>query len=126
MAYYAYAITLDKLSRPDEAIAAYRQAVRLVPDYDMAHNNLGAALLERGDADEAIAEYRLALSLNPSNRFAPGGLADALRQKGDLDGALAEFRVLSVILRSCEPALAASPSPISEWRWESARPLSRA
>ena len=42
----------------DEAIAEYREAIRLKPDYADAHYNLGIALATRGKLDEAIAEYR--------------------------------------------------------------------
>ncbi|MFO0957310.1 MAG: tetratricopeptide repeat protein [Isosphaeraceae bacterium] len=31
------------------AIASYREAIRLKPDYALAHNNLGATLKDAGD-----------------------------------------------------------------------------
>ena len=39
----------------DEAIAEYREAIRLKPDDAEAHNNLGIALHDQGKLDEAIA-----------------------------------------------------------------------
>ena len=40
----------------DGAVAEYREALRLNPNNAAAHNNLGAALGEKGDWDGAIAE----------------------------------------------------------------------
>ena len=50
----------------DGAIAEYREALRLNPNDDEAHFNLGVALGKKGDWDGAIAEYREALRLNPN------------------------------------------------------------
>ena len=52
-------------SKHDEAIAEYREAIRLKPDFAEAHNNLGNALQAKGKLDEAIAEYREAIRLKP-------------------------------------------------------------
>ena len=49
----------------DEAIAEYREAIRLKPDYAEAHDNLGIALEARAKLDEAIAAYREAIRLKP-------------------------------------------------------------
>ena len=49
----------------DGAIAEYREALRLKPDYANVHNNLGVALKGKGGLDGAIAEYREALRLKP-------------------------------------------------------------
>ena len=46
------------LGRLDEAVAAYRRAVALGPDFADAHNNLGTALQELGDLEAAEAAYR--------------------------------------------------------------------
>ena len=40
----------------DGAIAEYREALRLNPNNDMAHYNLGLALEHKGDWDGAMAE----------------------------------------------------------------------
>ena len=49
----------------DEAVACYRRALELKPDYAEAHNNLGNALKDQGKLDEAVACYRRALELKP-------------------------------------------------------------
>ena len=48
-----------------EAIAQYRTAIALSPDYPDAHNNLASVLVESGRPGEAIAEFRKALALKP-------------------------------------------------------------
>ena len=42
----------------DEAIAAFRQAITLKPNYAEAYSNLGIVLYDKGQLDEAIAAYR--------------------------------------------------------------------
>lgn len=44
------------------AIAHYRDAIRLRPEFGLAHYDLGAALARRGDRAGAAAEFRLALA----------------------------------------------------------------
>jgi tetratricopeptide (TPR) repeat protein len=76
----------------DGAIAEYRAAIRLNPNYAEAHHNLGNALRSKGDQDGAIAEYRIAIQLKPDFPEAHSSLGVALKVKGDLDGAIAEYR----------------------------------
>jgi Flp pilus assembly protein TadD len=70
----------------DAAIAEYRQASRLKPEFPEAHYNLGLALRHKGDLDEAIAEYRQALRLKADFLDAHNNLVIALRLKGGMDG----------------------------------------
>ncbi len=63
---------------PPTALVEFRETLRLNPASDMAHNNLGYALLETGDLPGAIAEFQEALRLNPGNPFARKNLADVL------------------------------------------------
>ena len=49
----------------DEAVASYRQALTLKPDYAEVHFNLGNTLNDQGKLDEAVASYRQALTLKP-------------------------------------------------------------
>jgi Tfp pilus assembly protein PilF len=48
-----------------ESIAALRRAIAIYPDYLMAHNDLGAQLLEQGQLDEAAAECQVAIKIDP-------------------------------------------------------------
>jgi Flp pilus assembly protein TadD len=53
---------LFRLGRTDEAIAQYREALRLFPGYSGAHFNLGQALSSLGRFAEADAEFAAARS----------------------------------------------------------------
>jgi serine/threonine protein kinase/Flp pilus assembly protein TadD len=75
----------------DEAIATFREAIRLNKDFAHAHNNLGAALHQKGKADEAIAAFQEALRLQKDMPLAHYNLGVVLSDKGRLDEAIAEY-----------------------------------
>ena len=69
----------------DEAVAEYREAIRLKPDLASAHVNLGTILCDvKHDYDGAIAEFRDAIRLKPDRAEAHYNLGDALRAQGKL------------------------------------------
>ena len=76
----------------DEAIACYRRALELRPDFAAGHNNLGNALKNQGKLDEAIACYRRALELKPDYAEAHNNLGNAFKNQGKLDEAIACYR----------------------------------
>lgn len=53
-------VILEQLDRLDEAIAAYREALRQDPRFDQARKNLNAALADRAPAGPAARRARLA------------------------------------------------------------------
>jgi len=55
-----------KEGKPEEAVAYLRKAIALYPHYLMAHNDLGAQLLDLGKLDESETELRLALEIDPA------------------------------------------------------------
>jgi Tfp pilus assembly protein PilF len=71
-----------------QAVAQYRRATTLSPEYPDAHNNLAAALTQSGRPDEAIGEFEKALALKPDFAEAHAGLGGILAQKGRLDEAI--------------------------------------
>ena len=76
----------------DEAIAHYQKALQIKPDYAEAHNNLGNALLQKGQVDEAMAHYQKALQINPDYAEAHNNLGNALLQKGRVDEAITHYQ----------------------------------
>ena len=72
------ALPLPHQGKLDEAIADYREAIRLKPDYLEAHSNLGVALASQGKPEEAIAECREAIRLKPGLAEAHSNLGFAL------------------------------------------------
>lgn len=63
--------------RLDEAIRHLEEAVRIAPDFALAHYHLGNVRFLKRDIDRAVAQFERALAVNP--RFAP-----ALRNLGKL------------------------------------------
>ena len=57
-----------------------------------AHNNLGNALVGKGDLDRAVVEFREGIRLSPDLALLHDGLGHALFAKGDMEGAAAESR----------------------------------
>jgi tetratricopeptide (TPR) repeat protein len=68
----------DLLSRRDPAgaEAAFRQAIELQPELEMAHRGLGMALRARGQDEAAVRELEVATRLDPSDADAHYELAD--------------------------------------------------
>jgi tetratricopeptide (TPR) repeat protein len=84
-------IALKNQGKLDEAVAAYRQALRIKPDLAEANSNLGNALRDQGKLDEAVTTYRDAIRIKPDLGEAHFNLGNALRDQGKLDEALASY-----------------------------------
>ena len=82
---------LDKGAK-EQAIAHFRKAVEIKPDYAKARNNLGVALFEDGAKDEAVDQYHKVLEFKPDDAEARSNLGAALFEKGDRDEAIAQYR----------------------------------
>ncbi|MGN6572711.1 MAG: tetratricopeptide repeat protein, partial [Pseudolabrys sp.] len=73
---------LHALSRSDEAIASFDQALKQKSKFAEAHNNRGAVLSALGRQDEAIEALRKAVALKPDYADAHYNLGSALRELG--------------------------------------------
>lgn len=80
--------------RDDAAIAEYRKAIELEPNYPIAHLNIGLLLAkpERGRYAEAIQHYREALRLKPDLHETHIAMGNALLATGDRTGAIGHYR----------------------------------
>ena len=67
MAHNNLGIALLQRGRANEAMAEYREALRIRSDDVTAHLNLGNVLQQRGQLDQAVAHYQAALK-NPARR----------------------------------------------------------
>lgn len=74
------------------ALSATNTVLRVNPNNDNVHVNLGLTLDNKGDLEAAIKEYREALRLNQGNDLAHYNLAMALDDKGELEEAIGEYR----------------------------------
>ncbi len=86
-------VALQADEQLDEAMAHYRRAIDLRPDYAPAYSNLGTAQRARGQFDEAISTYEHALRLQPDYPDAHYNLANALLDKGRAGDAARHFEV---------------------------------
>ncbi|HVX15359.1 MAG TPA: tetratricopeptide repeat protein [Pirellulales bacterium] len=87
-AWFEEGLELEDRERPAEAVAAYREAIRLAPDDPVLHFNLGNALLACHETDEAAEQFRRAVSCDPCYVEAWNNLGNVLDEGGDFDGAI--------------------------------------
>jgi tetratricopeptide (TPR) repeat protein len=59
----------------------------------IAHNNLGDALLRKGNVDEAVVQFQQALQINPAYAEAYNNLGDALLRKGNVNEAITDYQL---------------------------------
>lgn len=84
---------LRETGRFDEALAAYREALRLRPDdYPDAHNNIGMLLLQKGQPEEAERHFRQAVEIQPLHHLAHNNLGNVYLQSGRVEPAIASYQ----------------------------------
>ena len=83
-------MALHETGRVDEAMAEFREAIRIDPDFAIGHYNLGVALKEQGKLDEAIVEYRAAIRIDPDDAYAHENLDIALEEQARRNEAIDE------------------------------------
>jgi len=87
-----YRAPLQRNDELDQAVEAYRAALRLKPDDPQTHNNLGSALEAQGHFAEAVACYQTALRLKPRYAEALFNLGNAYGAQALLDEAVTAYR----------------------------------
>ena len=81
----------------------WTHALACTSDNFIAHNNLGNALLQKGNVEEAIAHFQKALQIYPDYAGAHNNLGNALIKKGSVDEAIAHYqRALQITPDSAE------------------------
>src|SRR5437867_469923 len=76
------------------AVAQFREAIRLQPDYAAPRILMGASLLALGKVEEAIRELEGAVKLQPREPLARLQLGKAYQQADNLMGVVDQFQVL--------------------------------
>jgi tetratricopeptide (TPR) repeat protein len=91
-AYYALGLTYRDWGKPDEEIQAYKQAIRLKPDYASAYERLGARYLRSRKYAEAIEVFRQLALLKPGDASPPNSMGEAYLELNRLNDAVEAFR----------------------------------
>jgi tetratricopeptide (TPR) repeat protein len=90
---YTYlANAYDAEGRIDDAIASAQEALKIDPEYGMAHYNLGNFYARKGLLDEAMQEYTKAAKAYPRFIDPRGNLANILTMKRDFGRAIREYQ----------------------------------
>lgn len=88
-----------------DALDAYKEFVKAVPEYAPGYIGLGQALAANNDFDSAIKAYQKALRIDPDDANAHYNLGVALFYKADREGARKEFEAAKA-LEPDDPAVA--------------------
>jgi tetratricopeptide (TPR) repeat protein len=82
---------LARQSHGDEAIANYREALKIDPNASGLHFELAEMLNDAGERDEAQKEYEAALAANPLDEKAECKLGDLAALRGDQQAAAGHY-----------------------------------
>ncbi|MEE2614620.1 MAG: tetratricopeptide repeat protein [Verrucomicrobiota bacterium] len=75
----------------EKAIAEYRKALELAPEYSEAHNNLGNLLKDQKNFDEAIYHFEASIKIFPENPSTHNNLGTVHAMKGEVSKAAIHF-----------------------------------
>ena len=80
-------VVLQDRDRIDDAVACYRKALQINPNFADAYNDLGIALYLKGSLSESIESYSHALILKSDHVEAYSNLGNTYQYQGNLDKA---------------------------------------
>jgi Flp pilus assembly protein TadD len=96
-AHYNLGTTLAGQGRTEEAIGAYRAALRVKADYPDALTNLGMLLYQQGKEAEGIAQWEAAVRCRPEHVEALNNLGAAYAKRNDLKHATLYFSLVLIL-----------------------------
>jgi len=91
-AYYALGLVYRDWGKADEEIQAYKQAIRLRPDYTVAYERLGLRYLRSKKFNEAVEIFRQLSTLKPGDAIAPNNMGEAFFEMNRFNDAVEAFR----------------------------------
>ncbi len=89
-----------------DSITLWSHALQVTDRNFVAHDSLGADLLDQGRVQEAAAHFQAALSINPRDPFGHLDLGVCQKQAGNLQAAAANFQ--SALALTSDPSLRAT------------------
>ncbi len=94
-----------KSGHSDVALPSLRKALRLRPDLEMAHLDLGIVYADSGHQPDAIRELRLAAKLNPQDVAPHWRLAQLYRTMGKKEEASTEFEKTRTLTKAADESV---------------------
>lgn len=91
-AQYALGLVYRDWGRPEEEIQAYKQAIKLKPDYTSAYERLGSRYLKSKKYPEAIETFKQLVALKPGDANVPNNMGEAYFGMNLMSDAVASFR----------------------------------
>ena len=91
-AHYALGLVYRDWGRPEEEIQAYKQAIKLKPDYASAYERLGSRYLKSKKYAEAIETFKQLVALKPGDANVPNNIGEAYLGMNLMSDAVAAFR----------------------------------
>ena len=91
-AYCGMGIELVNQGKLADAIAHYKESIRIKPDYALTHNNLGVAYKKIGETKTAIYHINEALKIQPDYPKAHNNLGLIMMEQGNLAKAIWHFQ----------------------------------
>jgi hypothetical protein len=85
-------LTRQQLGHWQGSEALFRHALEVTENNPLAHNNLGAALLNQGQIEEATRQLQEAIRLKPAFADAHNNLGNALAKQGQIAEAILQFQ----------------------------------
>jgi len=93
-AYSRIGLCHEKLGAYTKAIEAYKQAIRIFPNFAIAYSNIGRSYGQLGLYKDAIEAYKQAIRIDPDYVNAHFNLGLSHLQIGDKSSALNEYNIL--------------------------------
>ncbi|WP_445248634.1 tetratricopeptide repeat protein [Microcoleus sp. OTE_8_concoct_300] len=90
--YHDLGNSLQESGRFDEAVAAYKKAIELNPNFSWSYHCLGDVLLKLEKWEEAVAAYKKSVELNPDFSWSYHNLGDALLKIRQWEEAAVAYR----------------------------------
>jgi tetratricopeptide (TPR) repeat protein len=91
-AHSGLAILCSAAQQYDKAVAEYRKAIELNPDYSIAYNQLGYAYRSAGNMEAAESSFRKYIALIPNDPNPYDSYAELLMKTGRFDESIAQYR----------------------------------
>lgn len=91
-AHYALGLVYRDWGRPEEEIQAYKQAIKLKPDYVSAYERLGSRYFRSKKYPEAIETFKQLVALKPGDATVPNSIGEAYLEMNLMSDAVAAFR----------------------------------